>query len=1416
MTAVFSRVFGVALVASFLSVTALAQEAEKAGNKKDIQTFSLPEGAKPVDTPPEMMRTAKPAVPMGVRSIKTKSEVMADEKLEAAIASLNELIEMTDEDDPGKPEYLEKLGELYWDKAENFFNRAYGDEIFKEINSAQESGDETALATANAKQADLLKQRAYWQEETTNAYKIVVNNYPTYENLDSALYYLGFTLVQMDRMKDAFPYFARIVRERPTSRYVPDALLNIGEYFFESEDMAQAERMYSEVENFKDSSAYSMAIYKKGWCFYNLGQFDDSMNQFLKVIDYVRSGVATKIGYAEQLLVMAQRDLVMVYSQVGSPENALRVFKAISPAGYMDLAIRLAEGYASQGEYNKSSILYKKIIAEFKGKEDIYKVVQFQRANVENAYKIGIKTKVVEETRRLIGLMDKFKDTAPKDFISSELVKAEELVRVIASNYQKEVTVTKEQATMEFTHHLYNEYLRLFPDSDFVYPMTLNYAYLLKELGKHELAGDRFTAVADIKPEGDLALTAIHEAMSAYYHLSEDLERKTKSEDSNDLEPKELPAFDKKLVTACERYLKIAPPDAADLVEARFAAAMAYYEYNHFREAADLFREITEKASGHANAPDAARLLLSSLALMRDIPGLNAAAETIGASPELMQGDIPTIVKGINERKDFNKCFSVEQEGRYAVAGDCFLAYVERFPDTPLKDRSLINAGTNYFKARLVEKSLKANAQLVNEFPDSPLAAKALFNTADTYRRLAVYSEASRIYEIFVEQYPKHELAEEGLRYATIFRTGLGEYAQAINDLRKYLKLFPKSTYSAGIMIEIGTIYFKQGKFPQAQKEFEDYIKKVGKSGGVDLYLRAHLKIAQSVEKQRKAAKNALGWYEKTVAAYEELTDEDKSKVTVAGLAAVASAQFMKGEAVIDKVKAVKLKLPEKVLAKAIEEKLNLVQSAMTLFNSVEAFGQPNWTIAAYSRKGFGFKDLAESIEGAPVPRGLTVDQQQFYKQGLSEKSLPIWERSKESFRRCVDLARELKWYNQYSAEAEDALMSLDPAFKVLPDFRPSSGFYSLNGGRPSFMAEKEGAETPKWSDDGIENRIRARSEAADAVAEGLYNRAVLALAKGELGEARTWFDKAVGRRPEFANAVAGDGMVYLKEGRLSDAIAKIDAALQLDPANSIANNYYAAKFLKEKDFTQAINYARQALVSDPDSRDAYQILAAAYYELGLYDVGTLVARNAIGLDPTDAPIENMFGLIFLKQGEVRQAVKLIEKSVTDDPENYDSRMNLGAITLSYKDFTTAQAQFQKALDLMPASRDAKLGLAVALRGLGEGEKALALLTDLARDDTYAEVHYNMCLTYQEPLANFKLARIECKKFLDMTDSSHPKRTEVARRLDGIEITIEAMEEEANQPSASEPAIEPAVEPATEPAATPVEPAAGQEDDGKN
>ena len=176
----------------------------------------------------------------------------------------------------------------------------------------------------------------------------------------------------------------------------------------------------------------------------------------------------------------------------------------------------------------------------------------------------------------------------------------------MATTYHNEARKTMEDATLEFTHHLYNEYLRLFPDAEKSFTILYNYALLLQDIGKFELAAERFSQVVAARPSDPLADDAAHAAVSAYHKLLENQPNRAKSEDTTDTEPKEIPEFEQKLIAASDTYLKW-PSGFTQRGRDQVRQGNGILQVQPLRGGRRRVHR-HHFGSDHVNAPDAARL----------------------------------------------------------------------------------------------------------------------------------------------------------------------------------------------------------------------------------------------------------------------------------------------------------------------------------------------------------------------------------------------------------------------------------------------------------------------------------------------------------------------------------------------------------------------------------------------------------------------------------------------------------------------------------------------------------------------------------------------------------------------------------------------------------------------------------------
>ena len=258
-------------------------------------------------------------------------------ELQSLINELYRIIDYADDDDPEKPKYYGNLALLYWEKAESFYIQAFSNESDEALIAARAAKDDAKVAELEAKRQSLLDAQQEWRRKAIRVYMDIEEKYSDFPKIDMVLFYLGISLNQVGEFDEAFGYFKKLVTQFPGSSYIPDGLVNLGEYYFDQAQFTTAIEFYKRVEKFPDSRVYSYCIYKQAWCFYNLQQYNESFKKFIEVINYQDEMEAKGLTPKLMLKDQALEDVVLAYSHIGNEKQALDFFKKLAPNAYMGL-----------------------------------------------------------------------------------------------------------------------------------------------------------------------------------------------------------------------------------------------------------------------------------------------------------------------------------------------------------------------------------------------------------------------------------------------------------------------------------------------------------------------------------------------------------------------------------------------------------------------------------------------------------------------------------------------------------------------------------------------------------------------------------------------------------------------------------------------------------------------------------------------------------------------------------------------------------------------------------------------------------------------------------------------------------------------------------------------------------------------
>lgn len=285
--------------------------------------------------------------------------------------------------------------------------------------------------------------------------------------------------------------------------------------------------------------------------------------------------------------------------------------------------------------------------------------------------------------------------------------------------------------------------------------------------------------------------------------------------------------------------------------------------------------------------------------------------------------------------------------------------------------------------------------------------------------------------------------------------------------------------------------------------------------------------------------------------------------------------------------------------------------------------------------------------------------------------------------------------------------------------------------------------EEKGWNGDRCDDVTDSFEEAAEAQSEGKFAEALymagLAQARcDELGDARDFYEKALDKDESFCKARVAIGVMELDAGERSDAFDLFVKSVREDArcTEGYVNLAIMQRMMGDKHVDEARKNLRRALAIESQYLPAFNELALLLYEQGeenreQLDLAEVVCRQAQLLDVDYAPIYNTWGLIKMRQGDIINALRFFEKSRKLDPSIFETHMNFGEVTISFRGYEDAKDAFAKAVELDPDSYEAHLGLGAAYRGLEQYDEAEAEYKKaIELDGQRPEGHFNLALIH--------------------------------------------------------------------------------------
>ena len=981
-----------------------------------------------------------------------------------------------------KAEMLLRLADLYFEEGKAWY--------FAEIVDYQKRYDE---CFNDADCVDEIDQRVVedhttsykWYSDSVRLYEAILRGYPRFAKADQATFYLGMTQQEMKQRKEAVNSFKRLVKLYPTSQYVPDAFVMIGEYYFDDNKAFPALQAYLQATNYKDSGRYAYAKYKLAWCYYNVEEYDNAIETMKEVVAFSSENTGQS---ALRLDEEGLKDLVRFFADAGRLDDAIDYFTRLGRKDLIRSSIkRLGSIYMEQGKFAEAIQTYQRLIAMEPNHPEN---PNYQGDIIAAWRKIGQEDKVLEEVARL---RDTYGSSSAWYRANASDPKAvdgaanaiEKELRYTATTFNKEARELKKarhpraNAKFEVAIDAYYLYMEDYADHKNAYTIHYDFGELLWMLERHEEAYREYMKVVEMDPKGQhsrfCAESAIFAAEAMVKKEGGGDIRPAKVDISKDVKPIDLTEWEQRLVDACAQYARLFPSDKKVEV-AIYKAAYLLYSRFHLNDAADLFRDVIAMNPKSQNAMYSANLILDALNIREEWVTLRDTAKSFHEQEGLGNSKFKDEMYGIWSSAAFTvieKDF--EKTGDKGATADAYMAFFEQFPDFDKLDYALNNAAAYYYQEDRVADSMRVRHILVE---DERFKGKSQFyfrqvgSLGFDYERLADFETAATWYDLYVELAPEERKKLEKMKPKTdaekasvasqleqleanvpdalyssaVFHNAMGDWEGALTRYEQFLAEHGADERALDVALTMGRILEDNDEWARAAERFEAFYEDDFEDAAPEYLFFARLHHGRALLEQDEV-RDARSVYSSSVSLYDRLTA--KGLEAGAHTEFVAEMMFELAKSDFESFMALEIagcgctnrRREDKALGDNLKKVTKALVELEATYKAIIDTGAGEWGVASLINLGRAYEDMGRKFVESDRPFYLTPDQLEIYGLQLEDKEYIQVEKAVAAYQLALSKSYDLNLYNENAAFATRRLGELRPGdFPGLRETIPTPG----------------------------------------------------------------------------------------------------------------------------------------------------------------------------------------------------------------------------------------------------------------------------------------------------------------------------------------------------------------------------------------
>ena len=893
-----------------------------------------------------------------------------------------------------------RLAELYVEKSVLIDTRKQ-DEFDQQVKLFN-AGKIKNRPVLDARQARELNKKAI------QLYDWFLKDFPKDPKASQALFFLGFNNFELSQYEQGAKYYEKLIKTYPNSPFVGEAQFSLAEYYFENEKWVLAYNRYAPLVQNKRHRLHNYSIYKGAWCLYRIGKYDQALKYLESIIKTGQANegealASKRVVNKEKLENEALRDLIVFFAAEKKADEAPGYFRRITGKDNVDSYIeKLAYYYTDKGNQDSARFCFKYLIQERPSSPNAF---EYQYQIVQNYFYAKNTTRFKDELYGWVkdyGTGSAWAQTNQNN--ADLLAKSQSLRETTLRNYILQQHQTAQNSRAPFSQNSASEgyklYIEQFPKSSQLADMHFYYGELLYDMKHYDEATAQYQWVVENGSNSKFYSKAgeniIHAAERS---LPTDQEFQKKV--GNSLEPLPLDPRAESFIKATDWYLAKFP-QGEKAAELRFRVGRLYYQHNQFDKANDVFKDVVRKYKNTKYSEYAANLLLDIFNLRKDYIGLEKTGQELLQVPEIAGSKAGGEIRGILEKASFKKAQDLEGNKQYLESAQQFEIFAKQNPKSDLALNARYNAAINYDREN---QDLKAIPLFVAVSESNAPGADKLKPTAHRllakiYQNASLFEDSIKQYRAAIKESPKDPLLPNYYFNIAVMCETLGRYEEALSAYNQYIELAPKKSEVRETYYTVADIATKLNRRTTATENYESYLNRGGsdnKKVAEAFYQLSQIYKRSKPTESEKYIRRIQGLYKRT---------QDPVAAKYA-----AQFKFEEAEKTAHEFKAVNLPLDPNKQKKAVEKKIELLNNLTKELTKIVQMNSSEQIVASLELLGEANFHMYSSIMKAPLPKGLTEQESNMYKEGIKKIAEPFQQKAKESYKLAVSRAQELEVY---------------------------------------------------------------------------------------------------------------------------------------------------------------------------------------------------------------------------------------------------------------------------------------------------------------------------------------------------------------------------------------------------------------------